>query len=127
MAAKKPKSFWISSTEETDFPPLPKKLEVDAIIIGGGIVGITTAALLLENGIRAAILDSGKIITGEKGHTSAKITSLHGLKYRQLIERFGEKSAGIYAAANQAAIEKIAHFTDKRFRGHFKARKSGSA
>ncbi|SDG27567.1 FAD-dependent oxidoreductase [Desulfosporosinus hippei] len=54
-----PKSFWIASTLMTDYPTLNEDLKVDVAIIGGGMVGITIAYLLAEEGLKVAVLEAG--------------------------------------------------------------------
>ncbi|MDN7023323.1 FAD-dependent oxidoreductase [Methanoculleus sp. FWC-SCC1] len=106
-------SLWIATTPETDYPPLPGGLEVDVAIIGGGIAGLTTALLLKEAGRSVAVIEAGRIAAGVTGHTTAKVTSLHRLIYRHLIDRVGEEKARLYGEANQAAIETIDAFVRK--------------
>ncbi|MHB8840952.1 MAG: FAD-dependent oxidoreductase [Candidatus Aquicultor sp.] len=105
-------SLWIDTTPDTDFPPLQDNLEVDVAIIGGGISGITAATLLKEAGNTVAVVDMHKITKLVTGHTTAKITSAHGIIYEPLTKSFGENGARIYADANQAAIERIASLVE---------------
>lgn len=114
-------SYWIDSTENTDFPSLDllanlstDGLDVDTAIIGGGIAGLTAASILKEAGQKIAVVDMGNIVQGVTGHTTAKITSLHGLIYQQLINRFGIKDAKLYGEASQAALERIAGTVSKK-------------
>ncbi len=101
-------SYWVATSPETGFPPLDGDGRVDVTVIGGGIAGITTAFLLKRAGLTVALLDAGRIVKGATGYTTAKITSLHRLIYRELIDRFGSAKAQQYADANQAGIEMIA-------------------
>ncbi|MDN7023324.1 FAD-dependent oxidoreductase [Methanoculleus sp. FWC-SCC1] len=103
----KHESLWMATTPETGYPPLPGDLQVDVAIIGGGIAGLTTALLLKEAGRSVAVIEAGRVAAGVTGHTTAKVTSLHRLIYRYLIDHFGNDGARMYADANQAAIEKI--------------------
>jgi glycine/D-amino acid oxidase-like deaminating enzyme/nitrite reductase/ring-hydroxylating ferredoxin subunit len=98
-------AYWILSTKETGFPPLKDDLRVDVAIIGGGIVGITAAYLLKKKGYKVAVLESDKILHGTTGHTTAKLTSQHGLIYHKLISKFGEEKAKEYADANESSIQ----------------------
>lgn len=106
----KPISLWLDTTPHTNFPPLQSGLVVDVAIIGGGIVGLTAATLLKEQGETVAVLEATRIVEGVSGNTTAKITSLHTLIYAYLIEHFGQAKAQAYAQANQMAIEQIAEF-----------------
>ncbi len=101
-------SFWMETTAETLHPPLQENLETDVAVVGGGIAGITTAVLLKQAGYSVAVIEANRLCSGVTGHTTAKITSLHRLIYRELIDRFGNDQAQQYADANQAAIETIA-------------------
>ena len=101
-------SFWMETTLETSYPPLPGDIETDVAVVGGGIVGITTALLLKQAGYTVAVIEGDRVCSGVTGHTTAKITSLHRLIYADLIDRFGSTEARQYADANQAAIGKIA-------------------
>ena len=76
-------------------------------MIGGGITGLTAAYLLTREGRSVAVLDSKRVVRGVTGYTTAKLTAGHGLVYRELIERFGERLARIYAESNQAAVARV--------------------
>lgn len=90
----KPSSFWLEETPKEKFPSLKKDLTVDVAIIGGGIVGIVSAYLLSQRELKAAVLESGRLLHGVTGHTTAKLTSQHGLIYKYLIDNFGREKAG---------------------------------
>jgi glycine/D-amino acid oxidase-like deaminating enzyme/nitrite reductase/ring-hydroxylating ferredoxin subunit len=104
----KPDSLWLDTTPQTNYPSLQNGLTVDVAIIGGGLVGLTAATLLKAEGKTVAVLEAEHIVRGVTGHTTAKVTSQHGLIYDDLISNFGEEKARAYADANQAAIEQIA-------------------
>lgn len=97
-------SFWIGTSDAPTFPALTDDVEVDVAIIGGGIVGIMCATWLKEAGRTVAILEAGRVVQGVTGHTTAKVTSLHTLVYDELIQKFGEDKARLYAESNQGAI-----------------------
>lgn len=103
----KAESLWMATTPGTWYPPLEGDLRVDVAIIGGGIAGLTAALLLKEAGRSVAVIESGRVAAGVTGHTTAKVTSLHRLIYRYLIDNFGDGEARMYADANQAAIGQI--------------------
>lgn len=94
-----PASFW-RETEIPSFQKLEEDITVDVAIVGGGITGITTGYLLAKEGVKTAIIEAGKILTGTTGHTTAKITAQHGLIYDELIQHFGEEKAKLYYDAS---------------------------
>lgn len=102
-----PVSFWIDTADDTDYPALESDIEVDAVIVGGGITGLTTAYMLKKHGIKTAIIEANRIAKGVSAHTTAKITSQHSLKYYKMINAVGEERTKQYASANQAAIDMI--------------------
>jgi glycine/D-amino acid oxidase-like deaminating enzyme/nitrite reductase/ring-hydroxylating ferredoxin subunit len=102
-------SVWLATRPPTpEFPELDEDLRADVAIIGGGIVGITAALLLQEAGLRVVLLEANRLGHGVSGHTTAKVTSQHGLIYSRLRSRFGADGARTYGAANEAALEWIA-------------------
>lgn len=106
-------SIWIGTTPETHFPEALGKIEVDVVIIGGGIAGLNAGYFLKKQGLKVAILETGKIAMGTSGNTTAKVTSLHELKYAYLTKTFGKNSAQIYADANQWAILELENIIKK--------------
>jgi glycine/D-amino acid oxidase-like deaminating enzyme/nitrite reductase/ring-hydroxylating ferredoxin subunit len=103
-------AYWIATASHPPFQPLTGEPSVDVAIIGGGIVGITAAALLKQAGRTVAVLEAQRVGTQVTGGSTAKITSQHNLIYADLIKHFGKKNALLYAQSNQAAIERIAKF-----------------
>jgi glycine/D-amino acid oxidase-like deaminating enzyme/nitrite reductase/ring-hydroxylating ferredoxin subunit len=101
-------SYWLDSTQRTNYAPLEGDATVDVAIIGGGIAGLTTALLLKEEGKRVAVVEADRIVEGITAFTTAKVTALHGLIYDHLVRNFDEDTARLYAEANQAAVELIA-------------------
>ena len=82
-------------------------------VIGGGIVGITTALLLTEAGVRVVVLEADRLVHGMTGHTTAKVTSQHGLIYDCLRSRFGLDGARTYGDANETALAWIAERVER--------------
>ena len=101
-------SYWIESTPH---PPLPSASEgqsFDVAVIGAGMVGLTAADLLKKAGLSVAVIEARGIVEGVTGHTTAKVTAGHGVKYSEVARSFGEEGARLYAESNQAGLEHIA-------------------
>lgn len=103
-----PQSMWRHTTSLPSYPTLEQDIETDVAIVGAGITGITTAYLLIKAGLRVTILETGNILDGTTGYTTAKITAQHGLIYDNLIRYFGEEGARLYFDANKEALSFIA-------------------
>ncbi|HEX2927579.1 MAG TPA: FAD-dependent oxidoreductase [Ruminiclostridium sp.] len=108
---KPPQSLWMATTDNTGYPKLSGDIDVEIAIVGGGITGLLTAHFLKEKGFNSAILEADRILQGTTGHTTAKITSQHGLVYSKIRDNISGEFAKQYADANETAIrmfEKIA-------------------
>jgi glycine/D-amino acid oxidase-like deaminating enzyme/nitrite reductase/ring-hydroxylating ferredoxin subunit len=107
-------SLWVATTPETSYPAMRgDAAPVDVVVIGGGITGLTAAALLREAGQTVAVIEAGRIASGTTGNTTAKITALHRVVYQDLIATFGLDRARAYAEANVAAMMRIAQFVNE--------------
>jgi glycine/D-amino acid oxidase-like deaminating enzyme/nitrite reductase/ring-hydroxylating ferredoxin subunit len=101
-------SPWMETGGASDYPSLAGKPRVDVAVIGGGIAGLVTARLLKEAFTTVAVVEADRIGAGVTGHTTAKVTSLHGLIYDDVRSSFGDDGVRAYAQANQAGLEWIA-------------------
>lgn len=101
-------SYWVASTESTDYAPAPSELVADVVVIGGGIAGLTTARQLQLAGRSVVVVEAGRILEGVTGYTTAKVSTQHGVLYADLIDKHGEDKARLYADAQAAALEHIA-------------------
>jgi glycine/D-amino acid oxidase-like deaminating enzyme/nitrite reductase/ring-hydroxylating ferredoxin subunit len=100
---------WVDTAPD---PPLRPRLDgdvrADVAVIGGGIVGITTALLLAEAGASVVLLEAGRLAGGTSGYTTAKVSSQHGLIYDTLRSKHGREAARRYGEANEAALAWVA-------------------
>lgn len=102
-------SVWIDTgPSQPRLPELDRRVNADVAVIGGGIVGITTALLLEEQGLRVVLLEAGRLAHGVSGYTTAKVTSQHGFVYDELRRKHGADAARVYGQANEAALAWIA-------------------
>ena len=108
-----PHSYWLSSTDSTNYPSLDEDLNVDIAIVGGGMVGIMTGYQLQNHGLKIAIIEAENIVQSTTAHTTAKITSQHGLIYNKIINQMGSDLAHQYARANESAIHQIKKIADE--------------
>ena len=101
-------SVWLETGPPAPgFPNSTRHVDADVAVIGGGIVGVTPR-LLLQEAARVVLIEANRIGHGVTGHTTAKVSSQHGLIYAQLASKHGAEAARAYGAANEAALEWIA-------------------
>lgn len=86
------------------FAPLQDDLHVDALIVGGGLAGVTAAYLLAREGRSVALVERGAIGYGATGMTTACITSSLDTGYADLERVFGQDRAAAMLASHEAAI-----------------------
>jgi glycine/D-amino acid oxidase-like deaminating enzyme/nitrite reductase/ring-hydroxylating ferredoxin subunit len=82
-------------------------------VVGGGIVGLTTALMLRRAGADVVVLEGRRIGAGTTGNTTAKVTSLHGLKYARLAREQGTETARVYAEANEFGLKQVVELSDE--------------
>lgn len=106
-------SLWLSENFDTkDFKSLDKDISTDVCIIGAGILGLSCGYYLSKSGFKVTVVDKSGISRKTTGHTTAKITSQHGLFYKYLVDTYGEQFAKDYLFANEEAIENIRNIID---------------
>lgn len=105
-------SLWRESYPKAFYAPLQEGKEVDAVIVGAGITGLTAAYLLKKSGLTVYVLEKDTVGGGTTGRTTGKVSSQHSLAYADLYNRLGEDAARAYAQANQAGLEQIAHIIE---------------
>ncbi|WP_243154862.1 FAD-dependent oxidoreductase [Clostridium thermarum] len=101
------KSLWMDTVKLPDYPGLKEDITVDAVVIGGGITGISTAYMLQKEGLKVALLEANKVLAGTTGHTTAKVTIQHDLIYDKLKNQFSEEFARLYGESNSAGLQFI--------------------
>ncbi len=97
-------SVWLCDRDSAGFPDTSGSHHVDVVVVGGGITGLTTALLAQRSGASVAVVERNRIGAGTTGHSTGKVTSQHGLMYRDLLDRHGPDVARTYAEANQWAV-----------------------
>ncbi|MCB2406802.1 FAD-dependent oxidoreductase [Hymenobacter lucidus] len=89
------------------FGPLTKNTQTDVVVVGGGIAGLTTAYLLLREGKKVIVLESGELGSGETGRTTAHLSNALDDRYTRLEHLFGEKGSQLAAESHGSAIDQI--------------------
>lgn len=85
----------------------------DAIIVGGGITGITTALMLQRAGMQCMVIEAANIGFGTTGGTSAHLNTFFDATYPEITSDFGEDAAKLVAQAGKQAVSIIKGFVDE--------------
>ena len=85
------------------YPAVATDHHANALIIGGGITGVTAAYLLAKADKSVILLEKNELCQGETGHTTAHITYPTDIRLTELVKDFGEDHAQAIWDAHQAA------------------------
>jgi glycine/D-amino acid oxidase-like deaminating enzyme len=107
------RSLWLQGRERVERPPLTEDLSADVVVVGAGIVGLTTALLLEREGASVVVLEMRHVAAGATGYNTAKLTSLHGLTYSSLVSKHGREMARTYGEANEAGLARVFELADE--------------
>lgn len=102
-------SYWRQNREDNSvsYPPLAEDHEVDVVVIGAGITGLTTALHLKHAGRRVAVLEAGRVGAGTTGGTSGHLEVMPDQGWVSLVRDFGKEAASQVTAVRQQAIDQI--------------------
>jgi len=99
--------YWIDSAPIKRFPRLLKNVEVDVLVVGAGVTGITAAYLLKQGGLSVALIERECVASIDTGHTTAHLTYVTDVELRELARNFGNDHAQAAWDAGAAAIDEI--------------------
>ncbi len=100
-------SYWQKNIEGKSYKSVDEDKIVDVLIIGGGLTGIGIAYQLRESPLNITVIEQDTLGSHTSGHTTAKVTTLHGLKYQELTDYYSIHEANLYYQSNQKAFEEI--------------------
>jgi glycine/D-amino acid oxidase-like deaminating enzyme/nitrite reductase/ring-hydroxylating ferredoxin subunit len=100
-------SYWQNTASLPRFPSLTNDIEVDVVIVGAGLTGITAAHLLKKAGAKVALLERGQCAGADTGHTTAHLTYVTDTRLHRLVKTFGRDGAKAFWEAGVAAIDQI--------------------
>jgi glycine/D-amino acid oxidase-like deaminating enzyme len=101
-------SYWSVTHTFPEFPTINCDIEVDVVVVGAGLTGITTAYLLKQEGARVALIERDRVAAGDTSRTTAHLTYVTDTRLHQLADTFGHDAAKAFWEAGAAAIDAIA-------------------
>ncbi|MDQ0380090.1 FAD-dependent oxidoreductase [Amycolatopsis thermophila] len=103
-----PRSLWMETAPAPDRAGRALPAEADVVVVGAGIAGLTTAYGLVRAGRSVVVLEASEVASGVSGHTTAKLSAQHALKYATLASRKGPEAAAQYGRTQLDAVEWVA-------------------
>ncbi len=81
------------------YPSLDRDITTDVLVVGGGICGVLCAYRLAKK-YKVVLVEANQIASSRTCKTTATITALQDIRYRDLIQQKGIKTAQLYLEAN---------------------------
>jgi hypothetical protein len=82
-------SYWSATHSFPAFPAIDRDIEVDVVVVGAGLTGITAAYLLKQEGARVALIERDRIAAGDTGRTIVHLTYVTDKRLHKLVDTFG--------------------------------------
>ena len=99
-------TLWTATSNDNDCLELKKDEDVDILIIGGGITGLSIAYNLINSRKKVILLEANKVGSGITSRTTGKITYLQG-HYMDIYKKNGRFLTKKYLNSQKEAIEII--------------------
>lgn len=106
------RSIW-KNIEYKNLKPLKKDEEVDVLIIGGGLTGISCAYNLINSNLKICVVEQGKVGSQTSANTTAKINYLQETIYSYLTNKYSFKVASKYLKSQLDGISFILNTINK--------------
>ncbi|MBC2932531.1 FAD-dependent oxidoreductase [Nocardioides sp. zg-1228] len=106
-------SLWLDrATPVADDPLPPPGATLDALVVGAGLTGLTTALLLARAGLRVACVEAREVGAVTTGRTTGKVSLLQGTHLSRIRRHRSDEVAAAYVDANREGMEWLLRFCD---------------
>lgn len=106
-------SIWKDTVNEEEYPKLTEDKEVDVLIIGGGITGVSTLYQLKDSGLDVALVEQNKLGQAVTGNSTGKLSFLQNDLIDKIRNNFDDKTATLYLKSQIDAIKMAISIIEK--------------
>ena len=99
--------LWRSGERSGVARPLRDEVRADVVVVGAGITGLTAGWLLQSQGRSVAVVEAQAVGAGTTGATSAHVTSVLDISYKDLRSRLGAERARLVVAGCDRALDLV--------------------
>ncbi|NLW98672.1 MAG: FAD-dependent oxidoreductase [Actinomycetales bacterium] len=99
---------------DADRPTEPLPAQAETVVVGAGLVGLSTAVELARSGRPPVVIEARRAGAGTSGHSSAKVSLLQGSRLQRLHRHAGVETTAAYVAANRAGQGWLTELLERR-------------
>ncbi len=97
--------WWAEPAPE--FPPLTGEAEVEVLVAGGGISGVTLAWTLAEQDALVGLLEPGRLASGATGRSAGLVLAAPAEPYQEMIALWGRAGARAMLEMGRRSHERV--------------------
>ena len=105
-------SIWLDGIKKQKFRKLEKDIDVDVLIVGGGITGVSSAYHLSTGDLSVCLVEKNKLLEGVTSRTTGKLTYLQENIYSKLVNYHGKENSKLYLDSQRDAIKLVRGIID---------------
>lgn len=106
-------SLWKADKPKIEGVPLESDARYDIIVIGAGITGLSTAYMLVRDGLRVAVLEQGDVGQLASGNNTGKLSMLHGTRLSKIRRDHSARMTRAYVESNLDGMAWILEFCEE--------------
>ena len=113
MMLMKNYTFWKNNIDNNDCASINKNMDVDILIVGGGITGMSLLYHLNKSKLKTILVESNTCGQGVTSKSTAKITYLQEKQYLNIKTFINEEAASLYLKSQRDAVKLLVDIINK--------------
>lgn len=100
-------SHWALTSPTPPRPGLTENVTTDVVVLGGGVVGLSTAWELARAGRQVVLVEADRLAGAVSGRNTAKLSLLQGLRHSTVRRARGAEGSRLYVASQRDAQARL--------------------